>query len=163
MAVAPNSAKLMFWRMFKTSGRITLPIPSCFGHANPHRVQRSYPVSSIYVESTIHKTEIGNITRTLSPIQPVIFPLTYQSISDTFNTGNSSVVSATQFSGIVDQSMVALGAIISEAQTRPSQSSSWIGLYLRDKIFQLTGEWTELEISAVIRGDDSRYRRVPGT
>lgn len=64
-----------------------------------------------------YEAEIGNITCTSSPIPPAIFPLTYQSIPDTFNSTNSSAVSATQFSGLIDQPMVALGSLLSEAQT----------------------------------------------
>ena len=59
---------------------------------------------------------IGNIACNVSPIQPAIFPLTYESIAGTFSAKDSIATNTTTFSGFIDKAIVGLGDIIWEGQ-----------------------------------------------
>jgi len=63
-----------------------------------------------------YKTEIGNITCTLSPIRPTVFPLTYTGLSDIFTT-QAPIATAPSSSSQIGSPMVnSLGSIVWEAQ-----------------------------------------------
>lgn len=63
-----------------------------------------------------YEKAIGNITCNISPIQPGIFPATYHSLPGVFSLTDSNITSPLAFSGLLEQSLTALGAIISEGQ-----------------------------------------------
>lgn len=67
-----------------------------------------------------YATEIGNITCTVSPVQPAIFPLTYQSVQNTFSSTTPTVLGTVNFSRFIDQSVTALGGLVAEAQNQQS-------------------------------------------
>ena len=67
-----------------------------------------------------YATGIGNITCTISPIQPALFPVTYQSIYDIFSVGEPGEVDATTFSGFLDQSVATFGNLVAEGQSLQS-------------------------------------------
>jgi len=65
---------------------------------------------------------IGNITCSVSPIQPATFPVTYQSTSRVFNAGDplaaneSAIYSPSAFSLLANYSLIGLGGVISQGQ-----------------------------------------------
>jgi hypothetical protein len=59
---------------------------------------------------------IGNITCTISPIRPATFPVTYQSQSRIFSVKESSSVSSTTYSRLIERMLVGLGGIVKESQ-----------------------------------------------
>ena len=65
-----------------------------------------------------YESSIGNITCTVSPIQPAVFPITYQSNPGVFSSNESISNSTTTstFSGVIDNAISALGDIISNSQ-----------------------------------------------
>jgi len=67
-----------------------------------------------------YATAFGNITCTVSPVQPAIFPLTYQSVQNVFSSAAPVVSDATDFSGFIDQSVTAFGGLVEEAQSQQS-------------------------------------------
>ena len=61
---------------------------------------------------------IGNITCTVSPILPAIYPVTYQSLPQIFSTVESIANSTQVYSRLIEYALVGLAGVISEAQNR---------------------------------------------
>ena len=64
----------------------------------------------------LYETAIGNITCTLSPITPAIFPVTYQSASGIFSSTKLLSTFTNTPPGFIERMLVAFGDIVSEAQ-----------------------------------------------
>ena len=63
-----------------------------------------------------YESSIGNITCTVSPIQPAIFPVMYQSVTGIFSANKSISTSPTTFPRFLDNAVLGLGDIILQAQ-----------------------------------------------
>ena len=63
-----------------------------------------------------YEQAIGNITCNISPIHPGTFPATYQSVQDVFLLENSNTTSPLSFTGLIEESLTGLGAIMSQGQ-----------------------------------------------
>ena len=82
----------------------------------PSQVEPSY---FIYLRGLQdYATEIGNITCNISPIQPAIFHVTYQSANGYFNMSDRLTRNPTTFSGFLDQSVAAIGNLVAEGQSQ---------------------------------------------
>lgn len=66
-----------------------------------------------------YATEIGNISCTVSPIQPAIFPVTYRSITGLFSAQEqiSASTPSSSFSVIIEAAIIGLGNSINVGQT----------------------------------------------
>jgi len=74
------------------------------------------PSYSIYMcGRNFYKTQIGNITCTVSP-QTAIFPVKFQSTSGIFSAREPRTFSPIAVSTIINDSLVALGSVIAEGQ-----------------------------------------------
>ena len=69
----------------------------------------------LYLRGSLYYGWLENITCTVSPIQPAIFPVTYQSVPGTFSLRKEIATSPTTYSGIIDHAVVTLGNVIQEA------------------------------------------------
>ncbi|KDR68394.1 hypothetical protein GALMADRAFT_231359 [Galerina marginata CBS 339.88] len=78
------------------------------------------PTYFIYLRGNVGYQPIGNINCTVSPIQPAVFPVTYQSKTGRFSLMKPVATFATTFSGYVEQGLVALGGLIAEGQNQQS-------------------------------------------
>ena len=75
------------------------------------------PIYSIYLRGVAgYESSVGNITCNVSPIQPAIFPVTYQSVLGIFNINDSTAINNTTFPGFIDRAVSGLGDIIWESQ-----------------------------------------------
>ena len=78
------------------------------------------PSYYIYLRgSRDYEAGIGNISCTISPIQPAIFPVTYQSSTGFFSTEEPITTSspANIFFGLIEHAISGLGGVIQQAQT----------------------------------------------
>ena len=76
----------------------------------------------IYLRGRVaYAPEIGNISCTVSPIQPAVFPVIYQSSTGFFSTDSQAPINtsapANTFSDLVERAINSLGAIIQQGQT----------------------------------------------
>jgi hypothetical protein len=67
-----------------------------------------------------YASAIGNITCTVSPIQPAIFPVTYQSQTGFFSSRNSTTTFANTSTELIRRAIRGLGTIIYESQNPQS-------------------------------------------
>jgi hypothetical protein len=75
------------------------------------------PTYYIYLRGRLnYATAIGNITCALSPIQPAIFPVTYQSSPGIFSSQESKAMFPNTFPGIIEKALIAVGGVVLEAQ-----------------------------------------------
>ena len=65
-----------------------------------------------------YQDSIGNITCTVSPIQPAIYPLTYQSLPRIFSTKGPIANSTRMYPRLIQYALVGLSGVISQAQNR---------------------------------------------
>jgi len=101
-------------------GENTLMYWAC--QAAPNNTQT--PSYSVYLRGLFggYEKNIGNITCTIAPIRPAIYPVTYQSRSRIFSAGavlseNDPVASSpSAFSSLVNYTLIGLGSVISEGQ-----------------------------------------------
>ena len=93
-----GSSTLVYWPCQSVSNEIEVPSYSIYmcGRQN-------------------YDTPIGNMTCTVSS-QSAIFPVTYKSTSGIFSTGEPGALSPIVVSTIINDSLVALGGVISEGQ-----------------------------------------------
>jgi hypothetical protein len=70
---------------------------------------------SLYLRGSLYYEWLGNITCTVSPIQPAIFPVTYESVPGIFSLNKEIATSPTTYSGIIDRAVVTLGNVVREA------------------------------------------------
>lgn len=96
------------------NGNSTLEYWAC--QSAPNSTQS--PSYSIYLRGRGFYTDsIGNIMCTVSPIQPAVFPVTYQSAASIFSAQEPISSSPTTFPALVSYVLTALGGIISEGQS----------------------------------------------
>ena len=80
-----------------------------------------YPAYYIYLRGrgTFYEKEIGNISCTISPIQPAVFPVTYQSSTGIFSTekGIETSEPADTFSDLVEYAISVSQYVLRQAQT----------------------------------------------
>jgi len=97
-----------------------------FGACKSLPTSEQGPVYHIYLRGRgkIYERNIGNITCVLSPAQPTIFPVTYQSSTHIFSTQDSSTqetittsAPAIAFSLFIEQAISILGIEVQQAQT----------------------------------------------
>jgi len=75
------------------------------------------PTYYVYLRGRLnYATAIGNITCSLSPIQPAIFPVMYQSVPGIFTSKEPTVTFPNTFPELIERALVALGGIVWEAQ-----------------------------------------------
>jgi hypothetical protein len=91
------------------------------------------PAYYIYLRGRMnYETAIGNITCTVSPIQPGIFPVMYQSKTGVFSTKDQIKISepAKIFSGSIEEALLGLTGVVWQSQTIQSNvmAESVIGL-----------------------------------
>ena len=102
----PTTNTLMYW--------------ACQSAAN----DTQSPSYSIYLFGFLNSYAeiIGNITCTVSPMQPATYPVTYQSTAGIFSVGDvlpsneSATYSPSAYSFLVNYTYIALGGVISEGQ-----------------------------------------------
>jgi hypothetical protein len=78
------------------------------------------PAYYIYLRGRIfYSSAIGNITCTVFPIQPALFPVTYQSSTGIFSTQEriTTLQPASLFSEFIEQSIIELAGLVSQSQT----------------------------------------------
>ena len=63
-----------------------------------------------------YRDAIGNITCTVSPIKPAIFPVTYQSEPRIFSLQERTSVSPATYPRLIERTLVALGSIVQYSQ-----------------------------------------------
>ncbi|KAF8989120.1 hypothetical protein BDQ17DRAFT_1373506 [Cyathus striatus] len=63
-----------------------------------------------------YRSAIGNMTCTVSPIQPAVFNVTYQSVPNLFVSEERISTSPITFPGFLDRAMLAFGALVWEGQ-----------------------------------------------
>ncbi|KAF8979487.1 hypothetical protein BDQ17DRAFT_1338220 [Cyathus striatus] len=68
------------------------------------------------VDSVGYRSAIGNMTCTVSPIQPAIFNVTYQSAPNHFISEERISTSPIAFPGFLDRAMLTVGGVVWEAQ-----------------------------------------------
>ena len=97
-----------------------------FGACKSLPTSEQGPAYYIYLRGRgkIYEKNIGNITCILSPAQPAIFPVTYQSSTHVFSTQDSSTqesittsAPAIAFSLFIEQAISILGIEVQQAQT----------------------------------------------
>ena len=80
-----------------------------------------YPAYHIYLRGSggIYETEIGNITCAVSPIQPAVFPVTYQSRTGIFSTQKqiTATAPANSFSNLIEYAIWVFQGVLQQAQT----------------------------------------------
>ena len=78
------------------------------------------PAYYIYLRGRgTYEKEIGNISCTVSPIQPAVFPVTYQSSTGVFSTQEriTTSIPANTFSDFIEYAILTFGNVLREAQT----------------------------------------------
>jgi len=82
---------------------------------------QQYPSYHIYLRGSAgsYETDIGNITCTVSPIQPAVFPVTYQSRTGIFSTQKQITVAApaNSFSNLIEFAIWVFQGVLQQAQT----------------------------------------------
>ena len=81
---------------------------------------KQYPAYYIYLSGRAdYATTIGNITCTISPIQPAVFPVTYQSSRGVFTTEEQITASAPaeNFSNLIEYAIWGFQGLLQHAQT----------------------------------------------
>ncbi len=79
------------------------------------------PSYFIYLRGrSFYGAAIGNITCTVSPIKPAIFPVTYHSGPRIFSLGERTSVSPATYPRSIERTLVALGSIIQTSQNYQS-------------------------------------------
>ena len=80
-----------------------------------------FPAYHIYLRGRggSYETEIGNITCTVSPIQPAVFPVMYQSSTGIFSTQKqiTAAAPANSFSNLIEYAISAMQGVVRQAQT----------------------------------------------
>ena len=80
-----------------------------------------YPAYHIYLRGSggVYEPEIGNITCTVSPIQPAVFPVTYQSRTGIFSTQKqiTAAAPANSFSNLIEYAIWVFQDVLQQAQT----------------------------------------------
>ena len=79
-----------------------------------------YPAYYIYLRGrAVYARAIGNISCTLFPIQPAVFPVTYQSSTGVFSTEERITASAPteNFSYLIEYALLVLRGVLQQAQT----------------------------------------------
>jgi hypothetical protein len=84
-----------------------------------------------------YETAIGNITCTLSPISPAIFPVMYQSAPGIFSSNEPTSNFSNTFPRIIEHALVALGAVVSEGQNSQANMVAESVITFGVKAFQL--------------------------
>jgi hypothetical protein len=84
-----------------------------------------------------YETVIGNITCTLSPITPAIFPVTYQSAPGIFSSKKPTSNSTNTFPRFIERVLVALGDIVSKGQNTATNMVAESVITFGVKTFQL--------------------------
>jgi hypothetical protein len=101
---------------------------------------------------------IGNITCSLSPVYPAVFPVTYRSQQDVFSIGDTALnsVNGTTSTDIISRSVKALGSVILDAQNSQANLVAESIITFGVKSFQLppyTRDITYLRLyEAMIKG-----------
>jgi hypothetical protein len=84
-------------------------------------VEQDLEAYYIYLRGRVaYSTAIGNITCTVSPIQPALFPVTYQSSTGIFSTKEqikTPVQPGSLFSKIIDRAIRGLASLVSQSQS----------------------------------------------
>jgi hypothetical protein len=80
------------------------------------------PTYYIYLRGRgqFYETEIGNITCALSPIQPAVFPVMYQTSPGIFSSQEPTATFTNTFPTLIERVLVALAGVIQEAQSTQS-------------------------------------------
>jgi len=80
-----------------------------------------YPAYHIYFRGSgrFYETDIGNITCTVSQIQPAVFPVTYQSRTGIFSTQKQITATApmNSFSNLIEYAILSFQNVLQQAQT----------------------------------------------
>ncbi|KAF8978810.1 hypothetical protein BDQ17DRAFT_1318271 [Cyathus striatus] len=84
-----------------------------------------------------YKSAIGNITCTVSPIQPAIFNVTYQSAPNLFISEGRISTSPIAFPGFLDRAMIAVGGVVWEAQNWESNLVAESVITFGAKVFNI--------------------------
>ncbi|TFK18371.1 hypothetical protein FA15DRAFT_627956, partial [Coprinopsis marcescibilis] len=98
--VVPNSNNsLVYWACKATPDQTPLP---------------SY---NLYLRGRVNYAEtIGRITCSVNPVQPAIYPMSYQSTSHLFSTKERVSAASSEHTGLIENALVALSGIIYESQ-----------------------------------------------
>jgi len=114
----------------------TLSFWACKSIPTPEQDPTYYIYLSALGDS--YETQIGNITCTISPIQPAVFLVTYQSSTRVFSTQKQITTSApaNSFSDLIEYALSGLGGIFQLAQT---QSNNLVAASVLDLGFQALG------------------------
>jgi hypothetical protein len=76
------------------------------------------PTYYIYLRGRVnYQASIGNITCALSPIQPAVFPVTYQTSPGTFSSQEPTATFTNAFPTLIERVLAALAGVIREAQS----------------------------------------------
>jgi len=118
------------------------------------------PAYYIYLRGrgVIYEPVIGNVTCTVDPIQPAVFPVTYQSSTRVFSTQEriSTSAPASTFSDLIEYAIFTLGGVLREAQTVSFNmvAGSVVGLGNKAMGFGLAGQHEQYLplYEAMIRG-----------
>jgi hypothetical protein len=75
------------------------------------------PTYYVYLQGRVdYAAAIGNITCAISPIQPSVFPVTYQSGPGIFSAKNQTAANGPAIPGFIEIALLALGAVVQESQ-----------------------------------------------
>jgi hypothetical protein len=103
-----------------------------------------------------YQRTIGNMTCTVSPILPTVFPLTYTGQSGTFYAQSQNSSSPVSFTTLGDEMMMSIGSIVWEAQSSVSNLLAEAITTLGVKSFSLSSDAQQFEYlplyEAMIKG-----------